>query len=100
GASYQFRYRLHWLADEPFPATNVARVFATRIGRGGHPGKPRPKGVTKLVVEFAGAPLEALAPGAKPTAEITASRGAISYVIVEPVPTTKRWRAQFDVTPG
>jgi periplasmic glucans biosynthesis protein len=99
GSALRYRYRLHWLADEPYPATNVARVFATRIGRGGEPGKARPKGVVKFVVEFAGKPIDTLPTSEKLTAKITASRGAVSYMFVEPVGTTKRWRAQFDVTP-
>lgn len=97
GSSYRYKYRLHWQADEPYPADNVARVFASRIGRGGEPGKPRPQGVTKFVVEFAGKPLETLPKGQKPTAKISASRGTISYTFTEPVPNTKRWRAQFDL---
>jgi glucans biosynthesis protein len=96
GARLDYRYRLHWLADEPYPATNVARVVATRIGRGGEPGKPRPRGITKFVVEFAGATIEAQ--GLEVSARITPSRGAVSYVFVEAVPGTKRLRAQFDLT--
>lgn len=97
GTAYRFKYRLHWLADEPYPEANLARVVATRIGRGGRPGQPRPKGVTKFVVEFAGKALDSLPKDGKPAAKITASRGEISYVFVEPVPNVKRWRAQFDV---
>jgi glucans biosynthesis protein len=94
GMQYDYRYRLHWLADEPYPARDLARVVATRIGRGGQPGRPRPKGVSKFVVEFAG---DVLA-GANARANITPSRGAISYSFVEPVPDTPRLRAQFDLT--
>jgi periplasmic glucans biosynthesis protein len=97
GTTFRYRYRLHWQGEEPYPA-EAARVFATRIGRGGEPGKPRPKGVTKFVVEFAGKPLEQLAQGAKVDAKISASRGKISYTFTEQIPSTKRWRAQFDVT--
>ncbi|HVZ34470.1 MAG TPA: glucan biosynthesis protein, partial [Polyangiaceae bacterium] len=98
GASYRYRYRLHWLADEPYPAENSARVFATRLGRGGEPGKPRPKGVSKFVVEFAGKPLELLPKGAKLNAKISTSRGKVSLSFTEPVPNTKRWRAVFDLS--
>ncbi len=97
GASYRYRYRLHWQADEPYPADNIAYVFATRVGRGGEPGKPRPKGVSKFVVEFAGKALELLPKGVKPTAKITASRGKVALTFTEPVPNTKRWRAVFDL---
>jgi glucans biosynthesis protein len=98
GSALRYKYRLHWLADEPYPATNVAHVAATRVGRGGEPGRARPKGVTKFVVEFEGKPIDTLPLNDKLNAEITASRGAISYVFVEPVGATKRWRAQFDLT--
>ena len=98
GDSLGLRYRLHWLADEPYPPETLARVVATRIGRGGQPGKPRPPGLTKFVVEFAGKPLAGLAASRKPQARITTSRGAVSYVFTEAIPGTKRWRAQFDLT--
>jgi len=97
GTSMRTSYRLYWQADEPFPADNVAHVYSTRIGRGGKPGTARPKGVTKFVVEFGGKPLDALPSDGKPIANITASRGEVSYVFVEPVPDSKHWRAQFDL---
>lgn len=97
GDSYHFRYRLHWLADNPYPPQRLARAVATRIGRGGEPGNPRPAGVQKFVVEFAGELLDELAPDALPEAKVNASRGEISYVFVERIPGLKRWRAHFDV---
>jgi glucans biosynthesis protein len=99
GTSHHFRYRLHWKKGEPFPAPQLSYVYATRIGRGGQPGKPRPAGVTKFVVEFAGEPLASLSPqGEPPKAQIDASRGKVSYVFVERIPNTSRYRVQFDVT--
>lgn len=98
GNSYRFAYRLHWLADEPYPATNLARCVATRRGRGGEPGKPRPAGLDKFVLEFAGGPLAAEGLDAKSiTPVIDTSRGKISYVFVEPIADTGRWRLQFDL---
>ncbi|MDB4974095.1 MAG: glucan biosynthesis protein [Myxococcaceae bacterium] len=97
GASYRYKYRLFWQADEPYPAGSNAVVVATRIGRGGQPGKPRPPGVTKFVVEFAGKVLGNVPRGAAITACVTASRGTISGVFTEPVPSTPRIRAQFDL---
>lgn len=44
GARLAYRYRLHWRADEPYPAPQLARTISTRIGRGGIPGQPRPEG--------------------------------------------------------
>lgn len=99
GNQYRLKYRLHWLADEPYP-TDLARCVATRLGNGGVPGLPRPKGLRKFVVEFIGAPLEKLAFGVKPEAVLWASRGTFSNVFTEPVPDEKagHWRAQFDLS--
>ncbi|HET6522413.1 MAG TPA: glucan biosynthesis protein [Geminicoccaceae bacterium] len=96
GAERTFRYRLHWRNDEPDPP-EVARVTATRISRGGAPGRPVRDEVRKFVVDFAGGLLEELAPGAEPTAEVTASRGRVELVHVMPVAGTRRWRAVFDL---
>jgi len=99
GSEYRLHYKLHWLADEPYP-TALARCVATRLGNGGEPGKPRPQGVRKFVVEFIGAPLEKLPFGVKPEAVLSASRGTFSYVFCEAVPNgvAGHWRAQFDLT--
>lgn len=99
GSSARFRYRLHWLADEPYPAA-LARCVATRLGNGGQPGQPRPKGVRKFMVEFLGGPLGTIPFGVKPEAVLWASRGAFSYVFTEAVPddVPGHWRAQFDLT--
>lgn len=99
GSSHRLRYRLHWLGDEPYPP-QVARCVASRIGRGGQPGKPRPKGVYKFAVEFAGAALDPLwGDTVKAEPVISASAGTVSGAFMEPVPGTRRWRAIFDLTP-
>jgi len=100
GSSYDLRYRLHWVADEPFPSP-LARCVATRIGRGGVPGQPRPQGVRKFMVEFLGGPLANLPFGVKPEAMLSGPRGQFSYVFTEAVPNNVagHWRAQFDYTP-
>jgi len=99
GASFEYSYRLHWLADEPYP-TKLARCVATRLGNGGQPGKPRPKGVRKFMVEFLGEPLAKLPFGVKPEPVLWASRGTFSYVFTEAVfdNVPGHWRAQFDLT--
>ncbi|WP_223841672.1 MULTISPECIES: glucan biosynthesis protein [Pseudomonas fluorescens group] len=99
GNRYALRYRLHWLAREPY-VSPLAVCVATRLGKGGSPGEPRPLGVRKFVVEFQGAPLEKLAPGVKPEAVISGSRGALSRVFTEAVPdgVAGHWRAQFDLS--
>lgn len=99
GASYAFRYKLHWLADEPFP-TPLGRVVATRLGNGGQPGTVRPKGVRKFMIEFRGPALENIPFGVKPEVVLSTSRGSFSYIFAEAVPNDVpgHWRAQFDLT--
>ncbi|GAB4225381.1 MAG: glucan biosynthesis protein D [Kiloniellaceae bacterium] len=98
GNSYHRSYRLHWLAEEPYPARDFAQVVATRLGRGGQPGKPRPPGLVKFVVDFAGGPLAALPEKSAPEPVVTAARGEVSRVFAEPIPGTERWRAVFDLS--
>jgi glucans biosynthesis protein len=100
GAELTLDYRLYWLADEPFPP-KLGRCVATRLGRGGQPGLPRPKGVRKFVVEFLGGALATLAYGVKPEMVTTASRGSFGgYRMVEAVPddVPGHWRIEFDFT--
>lgn len=101
GDEIELSYRLYWQADEPFPA-DLARCVATRLGNGGQPGQPRPKGVRKFMVEFQGKSLETLPFGVKPEAVLWASCGSFSYVFTEAVPDNVpgHWRAQFDFTVG
>jgi glucans biosynthesis protein len=100
GAELTLAYRLYWVADGPFPH-KLGRVVATRLGRGGQPGQPRPKGVRKFVVEFLGGPLVDLAYGVVPEMVVTTSRGSLKgYHLVEAAPdgVPGHWRAQFDLT--
>jgi periplasmic glucans biosynthesis protein len=99
GSSLRYRYRLQWCATEPHE-TALARCVATRLGRGGEPGKVRPKGVHKFMVEFLGGPLATLPFGEKPKPVLWSSSGTFSYVFTEAVPdgVPGHWRAQFDFT--
>lgn len=99
GEQIDLSYRLHWLADEPYPG-KLARCVATRLSRGGQPGRARPSGVRKFVVEFLGGPLATLPFGVQPEMALHASRGRFTdYKLVEPVPdgVPGHWRAQFDL---
>jgi periplasmic glucans biosynthesis protein len=98
-AEVSLRYRLHWLADEPYPS-NLGRCVGTRLSRGGQPGQPRPKGVRKFMVEFLGGPLSSLPYGVTPEAVVNASRGVFGpYKMTEAVPdgVPGHWRTQFDL---
>jgi len=99
GTELALSYRLHWAADEPFPSP-LARVVATRMGDGGQPGQPRPKGVRKFLVEFLGGPLATLPFGVKPDMVLETSHGNFTnYKLMEAVPdgVPGHWRAQFDL---
>ncbi len=99
GQDLSFAYRAHWQADEPTP-TPLGRCVATRLGNGGQPGQPRPRGVRKFMLEFKGGPLADIPFGARPDAVLWASRGRFSYIFTEAVPNDVpgHWRAQFDLT--
>ena len=99
GTALDLSYRLHWVADEPNP-TPLARCVATRLGRGGQPGQPRPPGLRKFLVEFLGGPLKTLPSGVKPEMALKASRGqAGANSLIEAVPdgVPGHWRVQFDL---
>jgi glucans biosynthesis protein len=99
GQSFEFRYKMHWSAEEPYP-TPLARVVATRLGNGGQAGTVRPKGVRKFMVEFLGAPLTKLPSGVIPRPVLTASRGEFANILTEAVPNNVpgHWRTQFDLS--
>ncbi|RFB77996.1 glucan biosynthesis protein [Methylovirgula sp. 4M-Z18] len=100
GQTFNLKYRLFWLDGEPYPAVTLGICTATRLGNGGQPGQPRPKGVRKFMIEFLGGPLQSIPFGVKPEAVLSASRGTFSYVFTEAVPdgVPGHWRAQFDLT--
>lgn len=98
GSHHAFHYRLHWLAEEPYPAHHVGHAVATRIGRGGMPGQdPPPENTRKFVIDFQGGPLETLAQRYDVMPIVTASRGAVERPYALKVVGTERWRAVFDL---
>lgn len=97
GSQHQFSYRMHWLADEPYPSA-LARCGATRLGRGGNPGAYPGGGARKFMVEFSGKVLNDLPTDAKPEASVSSSRGTLEGIKVEKSPgPNKNWRAFFDL---
>lgn len=101
GGEGSWRYRLFWLAEDPYAPRGLATVAATRIGRGHEPGRPRALDIFRIVVEFEGRALDALPPGTLPEPVVSASRGELLRVTVEPVPGTRRLRILFDLrAPG
>jgi len=96
GSEWDFKYRLHWLADEPYPP-QLGRVISTRVGRGGIPGQPRPKDKKKIVIDFAGGPLEDLKKNDPVQLIVEAARGTIDGDYTLQVVGTRHWRAFFDL---
>jgi glucans biosynthesis protein len=96
GGSLAMRYRLHWCAEEPTPL-GVARVAATRFGRGGRPGQPAAPGRRKFVVDFAGGALSGLTERGAAEAVVTASHGQAIGAAAYPIVGQSAWRLMFDV---
>jgi glucans biosynthesis protein len=101
GDSLSFDYRLYWQDSEPaFPAA-LAKVGATRIGRGG-PGfsnigaGPR----RRFAIDFEGGTLSAMAPRYDLKPMVSASSGRIEGAYAIKVAGTNRWRVLFDLIPG
>jgi glucans biosynthesis protein len=96
GQRLAYRYRLHWCDEEPVPG-GVARVVATRAGRGGRPGFEPTPATRKLVVDFAGASLAGLTRQSGVTAVVTSSLGEALAPVAYPVEGQPgRWRLMFD----
>lgn len=98
GSEWSFRYRLHWVDEEPFmPA--LGRAISTWTGMAGRPGQPRPRNKRKVVIDFIGGPIADLPESARETVEVvvTPAGGTVDNVYSHRVVGTKRWRAFIDV---
>jgi len=96
GSRLAYRYRLHWTGEEPDPL-GVARVVATRSGRGGRPGQPVPPGRRKFVVDFEGGGLDGLVQRGDAEPVVTVDPGGPIDAVAYPVAGTSLWRLVFDV---
>jgi glucans biosynthesis protein len=98
GDSRSFDYRLYWQDSEPAYPKTIAKVVATRLGRGGIPGQsPWPRDRKKFVVDFTGGPLAELKQRFDITPVIGVSRGKVDNAYVIKVVGTDLWRALFDL---
>jgi periplasmic glucans biosynthesis protein len=98
GQQRQWRYRLSWVDDIPFPDA-VARATGTWTGMGGRPGYKRPDGVRKFVIDYQGSVFEGLGRDDGVELVVTASRGNVSNSYNHPVVDQhQRWRAFFDIS--
>ncbi|QQR68949.1 MAG: glucan biosynthesis protein [Alphaproteobacteria bacterium] len=94
-AEYNLAYRLYWGNDVPAPP-NLARVEATRIGKGDSPRNMR------FILDFAGGALDNLSAGETPSLSVWSSGGQVSPVVVQRNPGLSPqggWRAFFFFTP-
>ncbi len=96
GTRLNYRYRLHWAAQEP-GLIGVARVVASRQGRGGRPGQPTPPGLRKFAIDFEGAALTGLDRASSVEAVVEAHPGRILDPVAYPVVGAGRWRLIFDL---
>jgi periplasmic glucans biosynthesis protein len=98
GDTRSFDYRLYWQDSEPAYPKTIAKVVATRLGRGGIPGQnPWPRDKHKFVVDFTGGPLAQMPQRFDITPVASTSRGTIDNGHVIKVVGTDRWRALFDL---
>lgn len=97
GDARTYKYRLHWVAEEPyFP--DRGRIVATRISWRAIPKNPlRPAHRIWFAIDFAGGPLEHL--DSKEPVQLIASvsRGHLRSPGAFQVTGTRRWRADFEV---
>ena len=97
GERRQFRYRLSWLDDIPFPHA-LGRATGTWTGMGGRPGHKRPQGVRKFVIDWQGPAFEGLGRNDGVEIVVTTSRGTVSNAYAHAVVDQRgRWRSLFDV---
>ncbi|MFO1433176.1 MAG: glucan biosynthesis protein [Candidatus Competibacteraceae bacterium] len=97
GTSRTFKYRLHWLADEPY-LPDRGRVIATRMGWTTIPKTPaRPEHKAWFAIDFAGGPLEQLDKQAPVKLVAGTTRGSLRNPGAFQVAGTRRWRGNFDI---
>jgi periplasmic glucans biosynthesis protein len=99
GDHLSLSYRLYWQDEEPHPPRDLARVIATRVGRGGVPGKPTPadKDARKFVIDYRGGLLAGMKARFDIKPDVTVSRGTVHNPYVIKVVGTDYWRSFFDV---
>jgi len=97
GSSRTCKYRLHWVADEPY-WPDRGRVIATRMGWVDIPKvPPRPTHKVWFIIDFAGGPLEQLDKQTPVQVVASATRGKLRNFVAFQIFDTRRWRAKFDI---
>lgn len=98
GEERTFRYRLETF-DGQLETESLGRIVRTRVGWDGLPGEADPHAGNRrrVVLDFLGGPLDRLTAGDSVVAVVQASAGAVSEVLVLPLPEGGR-RVTFAVT--
>lgn len=100
GQSKNFKYKLNWCDEPPFP-NDLARTIGTWIGIGGPPGlsfKERNPSKSKIVIDFEGDCFAGLDSSSGVELVVNASRGTVTNPTSYPVVgEQRRWRALFDL---
>mgnify|MGYP000300744719 CR=1 FL=1 len=99
GESLPLTYRLHWCHEIPSDQ-GVARVVQTMNGRVPADGSSDPPDERLIVVDFAGGPLDGLAPDEAIVPDITASKGKVYPGVIQFNPETGGRRVAFAFDPG
>jgi glucans biosynthesis protein len=100
GAALAYDYRLGWVAAPVPGGTPVGHVVATRLGRAGVPGRPRPQGGAKYAIDFEGGTLAAhRSEDGRVKPDVTASHARIDNPYALRVVGTDRWRLVVDIYP-
>ncbi|KQT82493.1 glucan biosynthesis protein [Aurantimonas sp. Leaf443] len=97
GDALAYDYVMTWRNEAPRDLT-LGRVVATRLGRGGIPGQPRPKGVTKVAIDFDDGAVAELSREAEDVeAVVSTSRGTLSGIDCYSIKVGTAWRVTFDI---
>jgi glucans biosynthesis protein len=96
GDALDYRYRVYWTKDAPFPPPG-GQVVASRRGRGGRPAEVDKLGLIKYVVDFEGGDLATYESGDPIEPVISVSRGEVLNPYALRVNTTDKWRVVFDL---
>nr|WP_272213566.1 glucan biosynthesis protein [Marinicella sp. W31]MDC2879525.1 glucan biosynthesis protein [Marinicella sp. W31] len=99
GGSAEFRYRLTWGSIEE-DRTRLARVVDIRSGEGGVSGTQTDDDIRKLVVDFAGGPLDDFGAGSELKERLHVTNGEIVHSTVSTIRGQGIWRLAIDVRPA
>ncbi len=89
-SEFKLAYRQHWCWSEPEPGP-FAQAVQTRSGKS-FDGNNR-----QLVIDFAGAALDAWKAGTPPALDVGTDKGKIVHAVVEPNPELGGWRVSIEL---